>query len=75
MFFALSERCLNKRSGIYKKTIMNLDGFVKSHECNYRWLSKKVYIQGVVDGTFYDAINLQILHIYYINKPEAEKVP
>ncbi len=26
-------------------------------QCNYRWLSKKVYIQGVVDGTFYDAIN------------------
>jgi len=25
-----------------------IDSFVKSHEFNYRWLSKKVHIQGVV---------------------------
>ena len=25
-----------------------IDDFVKSHEFNYRWLSKKVHIQGVV---------------------------
>ena len=35
---------------------MKNDDLVKSHEFNYRWLSKKVHIQGVVDGTFYDAI-------------------
>ena len=28
--------------------MVNLDDLVKSHECNYRWLSKKVHIQGVV---------------------------
>ena len=27
---------------------LNIDGFVKSHEFNYRWLSKRVHIQGVV---------------------------
>ncbi len=27
---------------------IKIDGFVKSHEFNYRWLSKKVHIQGVV---------------------------
>ncbi len=35
------------------------DDLVKSHEFNYRWLSKKVHIQGVVDGTFYDAIKIE----------------
>jgi hypothetical protein len=34
--------------------------FVKKHKFNYRWLSKKVHIQGVVDGTFYDAIKYNI---------------
>jgi len=28
--------------------ISNLDGLLKSHEFKYRWLSKKVHIQGVV---------------------------
>jgi len=35
---------------------IGIDGFVKSHKFNYRWVSKKVHIQSVVDGTFYDAI-------------------
>jgi hypothetical protein len=30
------------------KVVLNFDGLVKSHEFNYRWLSKKVHIQGVV---------------------------
>jgi len=28
--------------------VINLDDLVKSHEINYRWLSKKVHIRGVV---------------------------
>ena len=43
---------------LYHETGINIDSLVKSHEFNYRWLSKKVHIQGVVDGTFYDAINI-----------------
>ncbi len=31
-----------------KISASNLDNLVKSHEFNYRWLSKKVHIQGVV---------------------------
>ncbi len=32
----------------YLGTVSKLDDLVKSHEFNYRWLSKKVHIQGVV---------------------------
>jgi hypothetical protein len=39
---------------------IKIGGLVKSHEFNYRWLSKKVHIQGVVDGTFYDAIKIDL---------------
>jgi hypothetical protein len=38
------------------RVVLRIDNLVKSHEFNYRWLSKKVHIQGVEDGTFYDAI-------------------
>lgn len=34
------------RKGYQRKR--NLDALVKSNEFNYRWLSKKVHIQGVV---------------------------
>jgi len=30
------------------KLVANFDDLVKNHEVNYRWLSKKVHIQGIV---------------------------
>jgi hypothetical protein len=49
---------INRKKG-FRKILKpgNFDDLVKNHELNNRWLSKKVHIQGVVDGTFYDAIN------------------